>query len=68
MSIQVLQRPTLVLNRSWQPVNVATVERALIAEGLDPAIIVRTPLVDPIPLPATAVRRIEIRFIGQARD
>jgi 5-methylcytosine-specific restriction endonuclease McrA len=29
MSLQVLQRPTLVLNRSWQPVNVATVERAL---------------------------------------
>ena len=26
----VLQRPTLVLNRNWQPVNVATVARALI--------------------------------------
>ncbi|HAC91775.1 MAG TPA: hypothetical protein DCF63_14280, partial [Planctomycetaceae bacterium] len=25
-----LQRPTLVLNRNWQPVNVATVARALI--------------------------------------
>lgn len=25
-----LQRPTLVLNRSWQPINVATVARALI--------------------------------------
>ncbi|HIF33316.1 MAG: HNH endonuclease [Pirellulaceae bacterium] len=26
----VLQRPTLVLNRNWQPINVATVARALI--------------------------------------
>jgi hypothetical protein len=25
-----LQRPTLVLNRNWQPVNVATVARALV--------------------------------------
>ena len=30
MVAKVLQRPTLVLNRNWQPVNVATVERALI--------------------------------------
>ena len=29
MVAKVLQRPTLVLNRNWQPVNVATVERAL---------------------------------------
>jgi 5-methylcytosine-specific restriction endonuclease McrA len=29
MVASVLQRPTLVLNRNWQPVNVATVERAL---------------------------------------
>ncbi len=29
MIAQVLQRPTLVLNRNWQPVNVATVARAL---------------------------------------
>ena len=27
---EVLQRPTLVLNRNWQPVNVATVARALV--------------------------------------
>lgn len=27
---QVLQRPTLVLNRNWQPVNIATVARAMI--------------------------------------
>ena len=27
---KVLQRPTLILNRNWQPVNVATVARALV--------------------------------------
>ena len=30
MVARVLQRPTLVLNRNWQPVNVATVARALV--------------------------------------
>ncbi|HEX3657234.1 MAG TPA: HNH endonuclease [Pirellulales bacterium] len=30
MVASVLERPTLVLNRNWQPVNVATVERALV--------------------------------------
>ncbi len=30
MTENVLQRPTLVLNRNWQPVNVATVARALV--------------------------------------
>ena len=30
MTANVLQRPTLVLNRNWQPVNVATVARALV--------------------------------------
>ena len=30
MVASVLQRPTLVLNRNWQPVNVATVGRALL--------------------------------------
>lgn len=40
---RILQRPTLVLNRNWQPVNVATVARALIlvwnnaAKVVDPA-------------------------------
>ena len=29
MTVSVLDRPTLVLNRNWQPVNVATVARAL---------------------------------------
>src|ERR1044072_4970884 len=30
MVAKVLEHPTLVLNRNWQPVNVATVARALI--------------------------------------
>ena len=30
MTSSLLQRPTLVLNRNWQPVHVATVARALI--------------------------------------
>ena len=30
MTEKMLQRPTLVLNRNWQPVNVATVARALV--------------------------------------
>ena len=30
MSSSVLERPTLVLNRNWQPVAVSTVARALI--------------------------------------
>ena len=40
---KILQRPTLVLNRNWQPVNVATVARALLmvwnetARIVDPA-------------------------------
>ena len=43
MTPRVLQRPTLVLNRNWQPVNVATVARALVllwnesARVVDPA-------------------------------
>lgn len=30
MSSHILQRPTLVLNRNWQPIHVATVARALV--------------------------------------
>ena len=43
MVANALQRPTLVLNRNWQPVNVATVARALVllwnesARVVDPA-------------------------------
>lgn len=42
MLAEVLQRPTLVLNRNWQPVNVATVGRSLVllwnqtARAVDP--------------------------------
>src|SRR5947207_2898606 len=43
MQTKTLQRPALVLNRNWQPVNVATVARALVllwnesARVVDPA-------------------------------
>jgi hypothetical protein len=43
MTTKVLQRPTLILNRNWQPVNVSTVARALVllwnesARVVDPA-------------------------------
>ena len=43
MTTRALQRPTLVLNRNWQPVNVSTVARALVllwnetARVVDPA-------------------------------
>ena len=40
MVSQVLQRPTLVLNKSWQPVNVATVARALVMVWSDTARVV----------------------------
>ncbi len=40
MVSHVLQRPTLVLNRSWQPVNVATVARALVMVWSDTAHVV----------------------------
>ena len=40
MSASTLQRPTLVLNRNWQPVNVATVARALVLVWNDAARVV----------------------------
>jgi 5-methylcytosine-specific restriction endonuclease McrA len=36
----ILQRPTLVLNRYWQPVNVATVQKALVLLARDAARVV----------------------------
>ena len=44
---KVLQRPTLILNRNWQPVNVATVARALVLLWNESARVV-----DPKRLPA----------------
>ena len=40
MESQVLKRPTLVLNRNWQPVNIATVARALVMVWNDQARVV----------------------------
>ncbi|QDU63300.1 CRISPR-associated endonuclease Cas9 [Planctomycetes bacterium Pan216] len=42
MAANVLQRPTLVLNRHWQPVNVATVARAVVLVWSDSARVVDT--------------------------
>jgi outer membrane protein OmpA-like peptidoglycan-associated protein len=41
----------------------AAIEEALVAEGVDRALLKRVALVDTVPLPATAVRRIEIRLM-----
>jgi hypothetical protein len=35
MYSKVLSRPTLVLNRNWQPVNIASVARALTLVGIN---------------------------------
>lgn len=40
MTTTVLQRPTLILNRNWQPVNVASVARALVLVSRDAARVV----------------------------
>src|SRR3972149_5021800 len=40
MVTKVLEQPTLVLNRNWQPVHVATVERALVLVWNDSARVV----------------------------
>jgi len=40
MVAKMLERPTLVLNRNWQPVNVATVARALVLLWNDSARVV----------------------------
>jgi 5-methylcytosine-specific restriction endonuclease McrA len=42
MSMKVLHRPTLVLNRNWQPVNVTTVARALVLVWNESARVVDT--------------------------
>src|SRR4051794_13912573 len=40
MPLNVLQRPTLVLNKNWQPVNVTTVARALVLVWNESALVV----------------------------
>lgn len=42
MAMKVLHRPTLVLNRNWQPVNVTTVARALVLVWNESARVVDT--------------------------
>lgn len=51
MTTALLQRPTLILNRNWQPVNVASVARALVLVARDAARVVEVPsLVDQLAL------------------
>ena len=57
MTTDVLAQPTLVLNRQWQPVHVASVARAVILLCNDAARVV-----DPGRLPADVVGR-----LGSAR-
>ncbi len=40
MTTSLLQRPTLILNRNWQPVNVASGARALVLVARDAARVV----------------------------
>ncbi len=62
MIAKVLQRPTLVLNRNWQPVNVATVARALVLLWNESARVV-----DPTRLPALHVGRLVAAAPGGGR-
>jgi hypothetical protein len=55
MTTKMLQRPTLVLNRNWQPVNVATVARALVLLWNESARVVDPPTIS-FPWPIVETR------------
>lgn len=57
------QGPTARTDSALTARRFAAVEDTLAAEGIDRRLFVQMPLVDEIPLPATAVRRIEIHLI-----
>jgi outer membrane protein OmpA-like peptidoglycan-associated protein len=57
--------PTARTDRGLTERRYAAVEEVLTAEGLDPKVFLRVPLVDETPLPATAVRRVEIYLVGR---
>jgi outer membrane protein OmpA-like peptidoglycan-associated protein len=57
--------PTARTDRGLTERRYAAVEEALTAQGIDPKVFLRVPLVDETPLPATAVRRVEIYLIGR---
>lgn len=55
--------PTARIDKDLTERRFAAVEEVLSAEGLDPKVFLRVPLVDDTPLPATALRRVEIYLI-----
>jgi len=57
------QGPTARTDSALTARRFAAVEDTLAAEGIDRKLFAQMPLVDEIPLPATAVRRIEIHLI-----
>jgi len=57
--------PTARTDKGLTERRYAAVEEAMTAQGLDPKLYLRVPLVDEIPLPATAVRRVEIYLIAR---
>ena len=62
MVAKALERPTLVLNRNWQPVNVATVARALVLLWNESARVV-----DPYTIYVERKGKISIRSYGNIR-
>ena len=57
--------PTARTDKGLTERRYAAVEEVLAAQGLDPKLFLRVPLVDDTPLPATAVRRVEIYLIAR---
>jgi len=55
--------PTARTDKGLTERRYAAVAEVLTTAGLDPKLFLRVPLVDEIPLPATAVRRVEIYLI-----
>jgi outer membrane protein OmpA-like peptidoglycan-associated protein len=58
------QGPTARTDGALTARRFATVEDTLAAQGVDRRLFARVPLMDEVQLPATAVRRIEIRLIA----
>jgi OmpA-OmpF porin, OOP family len=57
------QGPTARTDSALTQRRFAAVEELLVAEGIDPKLFAHVPLVDEVPLPATAVRRVEIHLV-----
>ena len=57
--------PTARTDKGLTERRYAAVEEVLSAQGVDPKLYLRVPLADEVPLPATAVRRVEIYLIAR---